>query len=71
MLDDPEISITGLMEKMPGPDFPTAGIINGVQGIYAAYKTGRGRVPMRARVEIEDLEARARKRSSSPSCLTR
>jgi len=58
LLDDPDISITGLMEKLPGPDFPTAGIINGVQGIYAAYKTGRGRVPMRARVEIEQLNVR-------------
>ncbi len=60
LLDDPEISITGLMEKLPGPDFPTAGIINGAQGIYAAYKTGRGRVPMRARVKIEQLDSRGK-----------
>jgi len=60
LLDDPDISITGLMEKLPGPDFPTAGIINGAQGIYAAYKTGRGRVPMRARVEIEQLDSRGK-----------
>jgi DNA gyrase subunit A len=60
ILDDPEITIAGLMEKIPGPDFPTAGIINGAQGIYAAYKTGRGRVPMRARVEIEQLDSRGK-----------
>jgi len=60
LLDDPDISIAGLMEKLPGPDFPTAGIINGAQGIYAAYKTGRGRVPMRARVNIEELDSRGK-----------
>ncbi len=60
LLDDPEISITGLMEKLPGPDFPTAGIINGVQGIYAAYKTGRGRVPIRARTEVEEVDRRGK-----------
>lgn len=60
LLDDPEISIAGLMEKLPGPDFPTAGIINGAQGIYAAYMTGRGRVPIRSRVKIEELEARGK-----------
>ena len=43
------------MEHLPGPDFPTAGIINGAQGIYAAYRTGRGRVYIRARTEIEPL----------------
>ncbi|MDP7297297.1 MAG: DNA gyrase subunit A, partial [Gammaproteobacteria bacterium] len=60
LLDDAEISIAGLMEKLPGPDFPTAGIINGAQGIYAAYKTGRGRVPMRARANIESLDSRGK-----------
>ena len=54
LLDDPGISIDDLMQKLPGPDFPTAGIINGVAGIYAAYRTGRGRVAIRARVAIED-----------------
>ncbi|MBT8441700.1 MAG: DNA gyrase subunit A, partial [Gammaproteobacteria bacterium] len=44
LIEDPDISIGGLMEKLPGPDFPTAGIINGAAGIYAAYHTGRGRV---------------------------
>ncbi len=53
MIDDPQIDIDGLMEHIPGPDFPTAGIINGVGGIHLAYKTGRGRVRMRARAEVE------------------
>jgi DNA gyrase subunit A len=53
LLDDPEIDIDGLMQHIPGPDFPTAGIINGVGGIHVAYRTGRGRVRMRARAEVE------------------
>lgn len=53
LIDNPEIDIDGLMEYIPGPDFPTAGIINGVGGIHLAYRTGRGRVRMRARAEIE------------------
>ncbi|MFZ2754963.1 MAG: DNA gyrase subunit A [Lysobacteraceae bacterium] len=53
LLDDPEIDIDGLMQFIPGPDFPTAGIINGVGGIHIAYRTGRGRVRMRARAEVE------------------
>jgi len=53
LVDDPEIDIPGLMEHLPGPDFPTAGIINGAQGIYSAYRTGRGRVHIRARTKIE------------------
>ncbi|QIL20728.1 DNA gyrase subunit A [Thermomonas sp. HDW16] len=53
LIDDPQIDIDGLMEHIPGPDFPTAGIINGVGGIHLAYRTGRGRVRMRARAEIE------------------
>ena len=53
LLDNPEIDIEGLMEHIPGPDFPTAGIINGVGGIHVAYRTGRGRVRMRARAEVE------------------
>src|SRR5690606_5954347 len=47
LIDDPSIDIDGLMEYIPGPDFPTAGIINGVSGIHVAYRTGRGRVRMR------------------------
>ncbi|MDH3533782.1 MAG: DNA gyrase subunit A, partial [Gammaproteobacteria bacterium] len=55
LIEDPTIKISALMEHLPGPDFPTAGIINGAQGIYAAYRTGRGRVHIRARVEIEPI----------------
>ncbi|WP_394000388.1 DNA gyrase subunit A [Luteimonas sp. WGS1318] len=53
LIDNPEIDIDGLMDYIPGPDFPTAGIINGVGGIHLAYRTGRGRVRMRARAAIE------------------
>jgi DNA gyrase subunit A len=57
LIDDPSIDIPGLMEHLPGPDFPTAGIINGAQGIFAAYRTGRGRVHIRARTTIEEFKA--------------
>ncbi|HZX81243.1 MAG TPA: DNA gyrase subunit A, partial [Lysobacter sp.] len=53
LIDNPEIDIDGLMEYIPGPDFPTGGIINGVGGIHLGYRTGRGRVRMRARADIE------------------
>src|SRR4249919_2825747 len=53
LIDDPAIDVDGLMQHIPGPDFPTAGIINGTAGIQLAYRTGRGRVRMRARAEIE------------------
>ncbi len=53
LIEDPNIDVPGLMEHMPGPDFPTAGIINGAQGIYSAYKTGRGRVYVRGKSHIE------------------
>ncbi len=52
-LDNPEISVDELMEFIPGPDFPTAGIINGRAGIVEAYRTGRGRIYVRARATIE------------------
>ncbi|MEM9689151.1 MAG: DNA gyrase subunit A [Pseudomonadota bacterium] len=55
LIEDPAIDVPALMEHMPGPDFPTAGIINGAGGIYAAYKTGRGRVYIRARATIEEI----------------
>jgi DNA gyrase subunit A len=54
LIDDPNISIAALMQLIPGPDFPTAGIINGSQGIAAAYVTGRGRLDVRARTAIEE-----------------
>jgi DNA gyrase subunit A len=53
VIERPEIGIDELMELVPGPDFPTAGIINGVRGIREAYRTGRGRVVMRARTHTE------------------
>ena len=53
LIDDPDIDIPGLMQHIPGPDFPTAGIIHGRRGIREAYLTGRGRVVVRARAEIE------------------
>jgi DNA gyrase subunit A len=53
LIDEPSIDVEGLMQHIPGPDFPTAGIINGVGGIHLAYRTGRGRVRMRARANIE------------------
>src|SRR5690606_3856677 len=52
LLDDPDITIDGLMEYVKGPDFPTAGIINGRAGIVEAYRTGRGRIYVRARAEV-------------------
>jgi DNA gyrase subunit A len=54
LIDDPNISIANLMQIIPGPDFPTAGIINGSQGIALAYATGRGRLDVRARTTIEE-----------------
>ncbi len=56
LLDDPAITIAQLMQHIPAPDFPTAGIINGTQEIAQAYHTGRGRVYMRARTNIEEDE---------------
>ncbi|NQV71289.1 MAG: DNA gyrase subunit A [Pseudohongiella sp.] len=56
LLDNPEIEIDGLMEYIKGPDFPTAGIINGRAGIVQAYHTGRGRIYMRAKAEIIENE---------------
>ncbi len=55
LIEDPDIDVAGLMQHVPGPDFPTAGIINGAQGIYSAYKTGRGRVHIRARSHVEEI----------------
>jgi DNA gyrase subunit A len=55
VIDEPEIGLAALMQQVPGPDFPTAGIINGADEIVAAYKTGRGRLSIRARTTIEDV----------------
>ena len=56
LIDNPDLSIKDLMEFIPGPDFPTAGVINGVRGIHEAYHTGRGRVHIRARSHVEGEE---------------
>ena len=60
MIDDEQISIDELMEHIPGPDFPTAGYINGAKGIRDAYRTGRGKIYMRARTHIETNESNGR-----------
>lgn len=52
-IDNPDIDLAEIMTYVPGPDFPTAAMINGAQGMSEAYRTGRGRVHMRARVIIE------------------
>ncbi len=57
LIDEPDLTIPQLMEHLPGPDFPTAAIINGVRGIREAYTTGRGRVYIRARTHIETNES--------------
>ena len=56
LIEDENLSIDQLIEYIPGPDFPTAGIINGSLGIHEAYRTGRGRIYMRARSHIETDE---------------
>jgi len=56
LLDRPETTIDELMQIVPAPDFPTAGIIYGLEGVREGYRTGRGRVVMRARTHVEDLE---------------
>ncbi len=56
LLDQPELSIEALMERLPGPDFPTAAMINGARGIREAYLTGRGRIYLRARTHVETDE---------------
>lgn len=56
LLRNPAATIEELMERVPAPDFPTAGIIYGTSGVRDAYRTGRGRVVMRARCHFEDLE---------------
>jgi DNA gyrase subunit A len=56
LLDNPESTVDDLIEHVPAPDFPTAGIIHGTEGVREGYRTGRGRVVIRARTHIEDLE---------------
>ena len=54
LIDDPELDLAGLMEHIKGPDFPTGGVIMGRSGIRAAYATGRGKITLRGRTEIEE-----------------
>ena len=56
LIDNPELTVDELMQFIPGPDFPTAAIINGRAGIIEAYRTGRGRIYMRARSMIADID---------------
>ena len=56
LIENPEIEIDGLMEHVKGPDFPTAGLIMGVDGLKKAYETGRGKIKMRARAHIESAQ---------------
>lgn len=56
VIEEPGVSIDQLMELIPAPDFPTAGIINGLHGVRQAYRTGRGKVYIRARTEIEEMD---------------
>jgi len=60
LIVNPDLTITELMDYIPGPDFPTAAIINGKKGIEQAYQTGRGKVYMRARADIETDEKTGR-----------
>jgi DNA gyrase subunit A len=56
VLDDPSLSLADLIKLIPGPDFPTAGLILGAQGIVSAYASGRGRIYIRARTSIEPID---------------
>ncbi|MBQ5397774.1 MAG: DNA topoisomerase 4 subunit A, partial [Candidatus Methanomethylophilus sp.] len=56
-IDNPDVDVPQLMEFVPGPDFPTGGIINGAQGITEAYTTGRGRIKIRSKTHFEELKS--------------
>ncbi|NBV88333.1 MAG: DNA gyrase subunit A, partial [Betaproteobacteria bacterium] len=56
LLESPEVSVDELMELIPAPDFPTAGIIYGIEGVKQGYRTGRGRCVMRAKTHFEDID---------------
>src|SRR5665213_1451213 len=60
LLEDPQLTLAALMQHIPGPDFPTAGIINGALEIATAYRTGRGRLSIRARTNFEDMDGKGR-----------
>ncbi len=56
MIENPRAQVRDLMTVLPGPDFPTAGFIHGIEGIYQAYKTGRGIIQVRARAVVETMK---------------
>ena len=56
LLENPELTVDDLIEHVPAPDFPTAGIIYGTEGVREGYRTGHGRVVLRARTHVEDLD---------------
>ena len=60
LLENPALSLAQLIELVPGPDFPTAGLILGARGVVSAYNTGRGRIYLRARTHVEPLDTRGR-----------
>jgi len=61
LIDEPESEIKELMEELPAPDFPTGGIIHGYNGVYNAYKEGRGKIKIRAKTSIEDLRGQRKR----------
>lgn len=56
VLDNKDVTVSEIMEVMPGPDFPTGGVICGIDGIISAYNTGRGKIRVRAHLEIEEVK---------------
>lgn len=54
-MDNPDASVSELMQAVKGPDFPTGGIVQGVDGIRKAYETGKGKVVVRGRAAVEDV----------------
>jgi DNA gyrase subunit A len=64
LLENPALTISELIKLVPGPDFPTAGQIHGVEGVVSAYTTGRGRIYVRARTHTETLDDRGREREA-------
>ncbi|GMA70601.1 hypothetical protein GCM10025879_18470 [Leuconostoc litchii] len=70
LLDHPTATLSQLMRYVKGPDFPTGGIIQGLDGIKKAYKTGRGKIAVRAKTTISDLRA-GKKKLKLLSCLTK
>ncbi|WP_375644189.1 DNA gyrase subunit A, partial [Bartonella sp. AP83NXGY] len=57
LIDNPDITLDQIIEIIPGPDFPTGGIILGRSGVRSAYETGRGSIIMRAKVDIEEIRS--------------